>query len=76
MTHTFLLFCCDMLVNMGINAKPHLGTQLTYYKQKLEQPLIEETQLYYTMESAEFLQKHSVSDYIIRVSHLHIEPLN
>lgn len=52
---------------MGVSANPREGRKLTYYKEHLENPLIDETVRYYRVESEDFLQSHTVSEYIIRV---------
>jgi cullin 1 len=61
---SFLICVRDSYVNMGVCPIGKKLAPLRYYRKRLEKPLIEETRVYYTRESSEFLEKNPISEYI------------
>lgn len=62
---TFVTCVRDSYVNMGVSTN-FRSDPLVYYKTNFESPLIEETKVYYQLESDEFLRSNPVAEYIKR----------
>src|SRR5262245_11547501 len=58
---------CLVLVDVGVSKKARVGRDQFYYRKYLEDPLIAEAKQYYKIESLEFLQQNSISEYLKKV---------
>jgi cullin 1 len=57
----------NYLVYLGLDDTDSRKTTLEVYRQYFEQPFVNATQVYYTLESERFVSENSVTEYMKRV---------